>query len=41
MHVASAGTFRWSGQEYVEDPEKIKWDKMMAERKASQPLELQ
>ncbi|KAJ1483944.1 hypothetical protein T484DRAFT_2548914 [Baffinella frigidus] len=27
------GTFRWSGQEYVEDPEKAKWDKMMAEKK--------
>lgn len=29
------GTFRWSGQEYIEDPEKDKWDKMMAEKKAN------
>jgi hypothetical protein len=28
------GTFRWSGQEYVEDPEKEKWAKQVAERKA-------
>eukprot|EP00285_Hemiselmis_virescens_P012374 CAMPEP_0173383024 /NCGR_PEP_ID=MMETSP1356-20130122/5548_1 /TAXON_ID=77927 ORGANISM="Hemiselmis virescens, Strain PCC157" /NCGR_SAMPLE_ID=MMETSP1356 /ASSEMBLY_ACC=CAM_ASM_000847 /LENGTH=341 /DNA_ID=CAMNT_0014337665 /DNA_START=291 /DNA_END=1316 /DNA_ORIENTATION=- len=29
------GTFKWSGQEYIEDPEKDKWDKMMAEKKAN------
>lgn len=29
------GTMRWSGQEYVDDPEKIKFDKMVAERKAN------
>ena len=28
------GTMRWSGQEYKEDPEKVKWEKMMAEKKA-------
>lgn len=28
------GTFRWSGQEYVEDPEKEKFEKQARERKA-------
>mmetsp|Transcript_58469 Transcript_58469/g.143385 ORF Transcript_58469/g.143385 Transcript_58469/m.143385 type:complete len:340 (-) Transcript_58469:56-1075(-) len=29
------GTFKWSGQEYVEDPEKEKWEKARAERMAA------
>ena len=29
------GTMRWKGQEYIDDPEQIKCDKMMAERKGN------
>jgi hypothetical protein len=29
------GTMKWEGQEYKEDPEGPKWEKMMAERKAN------
>mmetsp|Transcript_21673 Transcript_21673/g.51405 ORF Transcript_21673/g.51405 Transcript_21673/m.51405 type:complete len:342 (+) Transcript_21673:205-1230(+) len=28
------GTFRWEGQEYKEDPEREKWEKAVAERRA-------
>lgn len=33
------GTFRWEGQEYKEDPEKEKWAKQVAERKAARESE--
>mmetsp|Transcript_55085 Transcript_55085/g.112628 ORF Transcript_55085/g.112628 Transcript_55085/m.112628 type:complete len:342 (-) Transcript_55085:206-1231(-) len=29
------GTFKWEGQHYIEDPEKEKWAKAVAERKAA------